>query len=174
MPAEWENTPRNAIQLSVTHQASIGDQRRPRMKSGHRNKTYGAPKQSPKIVNPLLPQKVATVHSYNPKVDPCPSLNAVISTIPDSHMKAHSVQPALKPEKMEKVNFNKTSLQNLAKKNKEICQRFMLLNSVQESVSASVSDNNRGVYQQTRYSYTVNGLPGNPAQASAAAAFFAR
>lgn len=89
-------------------------------------------------------------------------------------MKAHSVQPALKPEKMEKVNFNKTSLQNLAKKNKEICQRFMLLNSVQESVSASVSDNNRGVYQQTRYSYTVNGLPGNPAQASAAAAFFAR
>ncbi|KAJ8985375.1 hypothetical protein NQ317_007531 [Molorchus minor] len=31
-----------------------------------------------------------------------------------------------------------------------------------------------GVYAETKYIYAVNGLPGNPAQASAAAAFFAR
>lgn len=31
-----------------------------------------------------------------------------------------------------------------------------------------------GVYSETKYTFAVNGLPGNPAQASAAAAFFAR
>lgn len=31
-----------------------------------------------------------------------------------------------------------------------------------------------GVYSETKYTFSVNGLPGNPAQASAAAAFFAR
>lgn len=31
-----------------------------------------------------------------------------------------------------------------------------------------------GVYAETKYTFAVNGLPGNPAQASAAAAFFAR
>ncbi|KAJ8922553.1 hypothetical protein NQ315_007583 [Exocentrus adspersus] len=31
-----------------------------------------------------------------------------------------------------------------------------------------------GVYAETKYIYAVNGMPGNPAQASAAAAFFAR
>lgn len=31
-----------------------------------------------------------------------------------------------------------------------------------------------GMYSETRYAFAVNGLPGNPAQASAAAAFFAR
>lgn len=42
--------------------------------------------------------------------------------------------------------------------------------NVCESAGGSVF----GVYSETKYTFAVNGLPGNPAQASAAAAFFAR
>lgn len=43
-------------------------------------------------------------------------------------------------------------------------------------VSASGSHDSAvyGLYSETKYTFAVNGMPGNPAQASAAAAFFAR
>lgn len=64
-----------------------------------------------------------------------------------------------------------------ARKNKDLCQKFLLLNGHQESVSAKLSDKpaiGAVTFEQTRFSYTVNGMPGNQAQISAAAAFFAR
>lgn len=176
---EWETSQQLRSQPSVQHTPPPGDNRR-RMKTSKKNH-YGLPKQQLKTETkqkkdptkqlPNLKTDDRLRETHTRQIEPVREPNFYQKQSGKSDLREQEFDYQSYNKNFAKKSFgNALSILNpqglFAVDKKEICQRYLMSDSVFSDKSV--------VFEETRYAYAVNGLPGNSAQTSAAAAFFAR
>lgn len=153
-----------------------------------RSRPYGATKPLKHSLN--VTDKLSAKHSLNPSVidkilggdKNLTNNKPIVLTHPEKNVSVSN--GGAKPEKYYKPHHPPSGPSYLPGVHKQTSSYLTPVNypdsvSVSSSyasgvVGASASVGVFGLYSESKYAFSVNGLPGNPAQTSAAAAFFAR